>query len=582
MAIAEAPLRDLSDPTVVPEPAGGQTDQWLNDLLDYDKSGGGEQGFDLGATDAPTADQDETYVVQQGDTLNKISQDLGIPLEDLAKQNQITDVNVINVGQEIKYSKPGNQYDEEGALMVPGGDATPEGETLTIEGETGTAVADAATPAPGDAVTSTTAGDEAKIDFADEPVVDVEEPKIDAQVVTEEEILEEPGPDLEEQSKESAIQVAKSVSTGLSPDTKEVYDDVINKIDEMDITPTEGVEEYYNKLANNINDRIEDYNIAISNVADQKQKPTFTGWNKFLAVLGAAMGAYGSAMTKTPNYAQKIIDDAIDRDTQAFLRSKEIRTKALTEQRMDLIMRRGELLQLAQNRVNALMQSKTFELAKEEAKANIQGIADGLQQKKDQNMMNFKLAVAQMATDFYTADASLRSSLNKEQRKRMVRSFTGVDSKGNAVAIPAYLARDSKSAEKLTDDQVATMDALADITLLDELYESPEKYIPAAAGGQVSQEIDRITNRLELTFKRLEGMGANYTQYEQALIRGILPTSSLIDKISKYKVKSAMLRDELIKKLKTSARARGAAMETQMPTTKNNIENFGGTKGVSG
>ena len=43
-----------------------------------------------------------------------------------------------------------------------------------------------------------------------------------------------------------------------------------------------------------------------------------------------------------------------------------------------------------------------------------------------------------------------------------------------------------------------------------------------------------------------------------------------------------MLRDELIKKLKTSARARGAAMETQMPTTKNNIENFGGTKGVSG
>ena len=579
MAIGEAPLRDLSDPTVVPEPAGGEEDALLEQMLNFEP-GGGEPTPDAAATpDAPAADQEETYIVQDGDTLTKISQDLGIPLEDLARQNQITNVDLINTGQEIKYKKPGAAPAEEGVqigdetiTMQPGG--------TTEEGVLG----EPPTPAPGDAVTSTTAGDEAKVDFKDEPVVEVAEADIDSPPVTEEEIIEEPGApvDLDTQSKESAIQVAKNVGTGLSPDTKEVYDDVINKIDEMDITPTEGVEEYYNKLANNINDRIEDYNIAISNVADQKQKPTFTGWNKFLAVLGAAMGAYGSAMTKTPNYAQKIIDDAIDRDTQAFLKSKEIRTKALTEQRMDLIMRRGELLQLAQNRVNALMQSKTFELAKEEAKANIQGIADGLQQKKDQNMMNFKLAVAQMATDFYTADASLRSSLNKEQRKRMVRSFTAVDSKGNAVAIPAYLARDSKSAEKLTDDQVATMDALADITLLDELYESPEKYIPAAAGGKVSQEIDRITNRLELTFKRLEGMGANYTQYEQALIRGILPTSSLIDKISKYKVKSAMLRDELIKKLKTSARARGAAMETQMPTTRNNIENFGGTKGVSG
>jgi LysM repeat protein len=342
-------LRELSE--VMPEPAADlSADQALLDqLLNYEKAetGEGEQGFDLGATDPPSdaADQDETYVVQQGDTLNKISQDLGIPLEDLAKQNQITDVNLINPGQEIKYKKPGAAPAEPGEIITLQEGGTKEEGVLGAPPET----------APGDEIsdagTSTTAGDEAKVDFTDEPVV--AEADIDAPPVTEEEIIEEPGGpvDLETQSKESAIQVAKNVGTALSPDTKEVYDDVIQKIEDMDITPTEGVEEYYNKLANNINDRIEDYNINISTIASEQRKPTFEGWNKVLAVLGAAMGAYGSAMTGTPNYAQKIIDNAIDRDTQAFLKSKEIRTKALSEQRMDLIMRRGELLQMAQNRV---------------------------------------------------------------------------------------------------------------------------------------------------------------------------------------------------------------------------------------
>ena len=374
------------------------------------------------------------------------------------------------------------------------------------------------------------------------------------------------------------MKVAESVSIGLKPDTKTVYDDVLKTIDDMDITPTEGVEEYYNKLANNINDRIEDYNIAISNVAEEKQKPTFEGWDKFLAVLGAALGAYGSAMTGTPNFALNIVNDAIDRDTQAFLKSKEIRTKALSDQRMDLLMRRGELLQLAQNRVTALMQSKTFELARQEAKVNIQAISDGLEQSKETTFINYKLAVAKIATDFYVADATLRSSLNKEQRKRMVKSWTGVDSKGVPIAIPAYLARDPKTAEKLTEEQVSAQDALDYITMLDELYESNEKYIPAWLGGEVSQKIDRIAKRLELTFKKIEGMGANYTAYEAELIRGILPTSDIIDKISKYKVKSAMLRDQVIRKLKTSAKVRGAAPDSPMPTNKRSIENFKGKK----
>ena len=570
-------LRELSD--IQPEAAGGATggeeDALLDQLLNYDK-GEGDTTPDAAAT--PEATQEETYIVQEGDTLNKISQDLGIPLKDLAEQNQITDVNVITPGQEIKYTKPGAAPAEEG-MQIGGETITMQEGGTTEEGVLGAKPE----PAPGDMVTSTEIGDEAKVDFEAKPV---EEPKIDAAPVDEktEVVLEEPGdaPDLEEQSKQSAIQVAKNVGTGLSPDTKEVYDDVINKIDEMDITPTEGVEEYYNRLAESINNQILKYDTKISEIAEEKRKPTFEGWNKFLAVLGAAMGAYGSAMTGTPNYAQKILDNAIDRDIQEFAKSKEIRTKALSDQRMELIMRRGELLQLAQNRVNQLMQSKTFKLAQEEAKANITALFEGIEQRKQENFMDFKMRVAELAATFYASDASLRSSLNKDQRKRMVNSFTAVDSKGNAVAVPAYLARDVDSAKKLTTEQSAAMDALGYLEEIDQLYESNEKYIPAWLGGTVAQKIDRIANKLELTFKKIEGMGANYTQYEAALIRGILPTSDIMDKITKHKVKSAMLRDQLINKIKNNARVRGAALEDPMPTTNNNIENFGGAKGVSG
>lgn len=43
----------------------------------------------------------DTYVVEQGDTLASIAADLGIPLEVLAATNQITDINALDVGQTL-------------------------------------------------------------------------------------------------------------------------------------------------------------------------------------------------------------------------------------------------------------------------------------------------------------------------------------------------------------------------------------------------------------------------------------------------------------------------------------------------
>ena len=543
---------------------------------------------------APDAPQEEVIVVKPGDTLFAIAQEAGVPLQKLAEYNGITDVNVIQPGQEIRYTKPAPLQVDTDISAKP--EAATEGidiGDLTIKGETTTAVDAAAGSAPilpnaatedirkqqlqtelpsSDEGTSTDTETISELDFEAKPVA---EASIDGEPVTEK-VIEEPG-DIEETILVNHKQKRQVVETSLSEDSKSVFKDVIDEIDKLEIKPDS--ENFYEDIAENINKKIDAYNTKISDIAEEKQKPTFEGWNKFLAVLGADMGAYGSAMTGTPNFALKIMNDAIDRDAQAFLKSKEVRTKSLENQRMDLIMRRGELLQMAQNRTSQLMQAETFKLSKAEAKATIENLDKQLLQKIAENKQSYELVMAGMIKDFIISDASLRNSLNKENKKKYVNSFSTTDADGNTVIIPGYIARDTKTAEKLTEDQEMTSKALEYIAELDELYSSPEKYLPAWAGGKVSQRIDYITDRLELTFKRLEGMGANYTQYEQALIRGILPTSSLIDKFSKYKVKSASLKEAMIRGLKTSAKVRGVQSVTApILASQENIEKFGGKK----
>ena len=588
-AVASTMDEDVIAKYASAEPGSAESEKLFNQLIDFENTGE--------TVEAPETSQEEVYIVKSGDTLMEISQELQVPLKELAERNAIRDVNVIMPGQEIRYSKPGELLvetdisapklpeDEGGISPLTGREVLPGSEDPT-EGDLGQFTVDTKEEgvlgpppvlAPGDEVTKSE--QEMVADFKSVPVV--EEPKLDGPPVVEEEIAEvteEPGVVPGERSGEATAKHTKQIIIDSSPkESQSTIQDVFDEIDALGYEVPDN--KYYEDIAKNINDKITGYNTKISAVAEEKMKPTFEGWDKFLAVLGSALGAYGSSMTGVPNFALQIVNKAIDRDTQAFLKSKEARTKSLENQRMDLIMMRGEKLQMAQNRVTQLMQSATFELSKTKTKADIKAIYDKLAQELALNKENMQLVLAGYIKDLIVSDASIRASISKDERKRYVNSYSTTDAEGNTVIIPGYIARDAKSAEKLTEDQAMTTKALDDIKLLDELYATNEKYIPAWLGGKVSQQIDRIAKRLELTFKRIEGMGANYTVYEASLIRGILPTADIIDKISKYKVKSAMLKNELIQKLRTSAKVRGQESQiVQTIASQENIQKFGGTK----
>lgn len=61
----------------------------------------------VAAAPSPTATPSYTvYVVQPGDTLNKIAEKFGVPLDAIIKANNLSNPDNLDIGQEIKIPKP--------------------------------------------------------------------------------------------------------------------------------------------------------------------------------------------------------------------------------------------------------------------------------------------------------------------------------------------------------------------------------------------------------------------------------------------------------------------------------------------
>ena len=135
----------------------------------------------------------------------------------------------------------------------------------------------------------------------------------------------------------------------------DVFDGVIDNIKEIEHESTFDAKAFYKEISEEAERETKKIDDSIAEIAEEKIKPTFSGWNKLMAVLGAAMGAYGSAMTGTPNYALQIINRAIDADQEQFLASKEIRTKSLLQQRLAVIQRKADLLQMGINEADRML-----------------------------------------------------------------------------------------------------------------------------------------------------------------------------------------------------------------------------------
>jgi len=231
------------------------------------------------------------------------------------------------------------------------------------------------------------------------------------------------------------------------------------------------------------------------------------------------------------------------------------------------------------------MQSETFKLSKTKAKADIKATYDKLAQELALNKQNVQLVLAGYMKDLYTSDVNFRASLSKEQRKKMVNSITVTNSKGDLDVITAYVARDTDTAKKITNDQKNAKTVLAILDEINELHKSPTVFVPAWMGGSDKSRLNSLTAKLELILKEEMNMGAHYSEYEQARIKAIAPGTDLTDMLYQHKIKSDALRDEVIAKLKRDKSVESfgeigdsSAADQILRASQENIQKFGGTK----
>ena len=371
-----------------------------------------------------------------------------------------------------------------------------------------------------------------------EPETEVEEAALVQEELKPKDEDKKPKPGTEPETEPDAYQISlwkDEVGEAITnPTKKTIYDEIWEFADQMavpEISQEGGFRFFGNKkddyvlVRDKINEDIDKYETSIQDIAQEKQKPPLEGSNMWLAILGVALGAAGSALTRTPNEAMQMLEGFLDREQQKFLKSKEMKMRSADQQRLDLIRRRGELLQQFQNETSRVLQISQFQLQKTTAKANIQRIQDQLQMAADQNRDNLNLQIAKILKDLVVSGNTLQASMGKSERERYVPSLELTDQDGNKVMYGGFAARSAKAAGALWDYYSIMRNAEAIINDLEPLLERSviEKLSPAAF-SQTRTEILAHTAELEKEFKNLAGFGANYAEREILLNKATLPS----------------------------------------------------------
>jgi len=353
---------------------------------------------------------------------------------------------------------------------------------------------------------------------------------------------------------------------------KEIYDGVINKIKTTELPNTFDAKELYQQLAEDAERDTKKIDDQIAKIAKEEITPTFDGWNKFLAVLGAAMGAYGSAMTGTPNYALQIMNKAIDADQEQFLASKEIRTKTLLDQRQAVLQRRSDLLQLGINQADRMLSIAQQQQDNEIAVANMEAVKLGLENAAIEAHNEQITERIDVYTTRIAAKLVADTAKSKDERERRIEPVTLKDGKGDLIDMPEFLAKTKEEGAELRktsgfgtqiQDVLNKLDALSD-----ETNNLPKSALLPAVISETRNKVKALANELIIKLKDFYGMGANFTEYEQSLIQALTPTDAWLEKWGMWKVKSNNLRDTIVRTHRSMAAAQGAGF-AQMPNAAN-------------
>lgn len=319
-------------------------------------------------------------------------------------------------------------------------------------------------------------------------------------------------------------QIQQSIGgTITNPVSTKIYEDAVKFINEMGPTQKDleggfrfyfgDNKEDYELLRSDINEKVESYETKIADIAAEKQKPPLEGTNMWLAIIGVALGAAGSALNRTPNEAMQMLNSFLDREQQKFLKSKEMKMKSAENQRLDLIRQRGELLQAFQNETNRALQISQFQLQKTGAMANINAIKDRLVQAADKTKQDYGLAVGRIIKDLIVSENTVRAAMGKSERERYVPGIVLFDEDGNPVPFESYQTLTEKEGPDHRTFNGLMKATTMKLDQMEKLLKKPDRFMPSMF-SETSAKLVGYGADLETLFKALNNFGANYSEKE--------------------------------------------------------------------
>ena len=330
-----------------------------------------------------------------------------------------------------------------------------------------------------------------------------------------------------------------------SDSADKVYQGVIDKIGDIEFESDFDAKEFYKTLSENAERDTKKIDDSIAAIAEEKITPTFTGFNKFIAVLGAAMGAYGASITGGPNYALQIMNQAIDADQEQFLASKEIRTQSLLQQRQAVIQRRADLLQIGINQADRMLTIAQAKQGTQVQIATIQGVRDGLKNQQIEMQNENILTLIDLYSEKAAAKLLAKTAKTKDERERGVNEVEVINGDGETVVIEGYLAPTSAEGTKQRLIRAQTEKINNLLSNMHNLYADANLWKPGVINDSVVT-LEQNYNELLLIVKNINQMGANFTVPEIKMITATIPTTDIAGKLTTGLVKIKNLRNKYI------------------------------------
>ena len=576
MAFFEKPIRETTtlDQVMAADPDSADEDDLIRKFLE-------EPVAETPPSAAPVvkaAPEVTTIKPIKGEDITVFSERAGYENLEEFMQNPANKENIRTTDSGIPYVLEGMDYQVKPGVVTEGIEVA--GDTLTIEGETGTVLGgepEIEGEEPGDETDFTDRDFEDISDVGTEQIAggpdlgaekaiakEIPGPDLDAGKVTEKELatttLPPEKPLLtsgEEMTPEYIMRIASETFKPDDPKVKSAWDDYTAEISKIKFNDESELTRLLEKQQKELTDEIASYQTKIDAVAKEEFQPKLKGWNKFMAVLGAAMGAYGSAMTGTPNFALNIMNEAMDRDAQEFANSKEMRAKNLEQQRLLLRERRGQLLTMAERAVDRIQQNTQFKLTAAASQASIKQTAEQIKNAKEENFRNYLGDLAAILVGKANTTATLDRALTKDERERRVEGIQLLNEDSEKVETTPFFAKTKEQQIKLTKFMEDTKYISDEIQVMKKLLNNPNIWVPAVF-NETKAKMDIAHNNILLRVKFINNMGANFTESEQAMIKGVIPTTDIKGRLSVALVAIAEMDRKLLDGVQNVMKRHGA------------------------